>query len=474
MSEAKPGDIVRLTVETLGGRGDGVARLEGRPVYVPLAAPGDTADVLIGEKRGDGLAGRLMKLAGPGPARAEPPCPHYGECGGCALQHVSPETYAAWKGGLVGAELARHGFKAGLKDAPVRPMLAPLPGDPSALRRRVALAFHRLDGRVLAGFHARATRRVVPVGRCLLLTGALNRLIAPLAAWMETLLAEDERGQAALTDLGDGTVDLLLASPRAPGPDVLAAAAAFARQEGAARVSWRAHKGRFESAVEGDDDPRAGGDAEPLAQLAPCRVTVAGIAVDFPPGAFLQPCPWGEAALRALAVEGVGKAKRVADLFAGLGTFSLALAGTKGRIIHAYEGDAALARALSSSANRAGFSGKVTATARDLERRPLQPGELAGVDAVVMNPPRAGARAQSRILAQPMPAGPARLVMVSCNPATLARDAAELAAGGWRLEWAAPVDQFLYSPHVEAVALFTRAAGRPRRGGPGRAPAGRI
>ncbi len=466
----KPGDIVRLTIESLGGRGDGVARLSSVPVYVPLTAPGDVADVLIGEARGEGIAGRLMTLIESGPARQAAPCPYFGakagECGGCALQHVAPGAYAAWKGGLVEVELARHG----LGDIPVAPMQAPVPGEAGSLRRRVALAAHRLDGKMLVGFHARATRRVVPVASCLLLTPRLNRLIAPLGRLLDTVLGQGERGQAALADL-DGAVDLLLASPRAPTPKLRTVLAAFAAEQGVTRISWRAYRGRFSAEVGGEDEETApAGGAETMAQLGPCRVALAGVPVDFPPGGFLQPSRWGEAALQRLVVSGIGETKRVADLFAGLGTFSFALvgapAGQKKRTIHAFEGDAALARALRESANRAGFSGKIVAETRNLDRRPLFAGETGSFEAVVLNPPRTGARAQCEALVEAKPTGPSRLVMVSCNPATLARDARILVDGGWQVDGVTPVDQFPYSAHVEAVAVFTRTKAVVRRGGP--------
>ncbi len=458
--DAKPGDIVRLRFVALGGLGDGVARLGTVPVYVPLAAPGDTADVLIGARRGDGLAGRLMTLIAPGPSRQTAPCAYFGECGGCALQHVAPKPYAAWKGGLVAAELARHG----LGDVPVAPMQSPAPDDASALRRRVALALHRLDGNMLVGFHARGTRRVVPVASCLLLTPRLNRLIEPMGRLMNLVLAEGERGQAALADL-DGTADLLLASPRPPSPKTRAAIAAFAAEQGLARISWRAYRGRFAAEVGTEDEETVeSGGAETIAQIAPCRVALAGTAVDFPPGGFLQPSRWGESALQRLVVAGAGEARRVADLFAGLGTFSFALAARKKRTIRAVEGDPGLARALRESANRAGFSGKVAVDARNLDRRPLLAGELGPFDAAVLNPPRAGARAQCAALAELKSDGPSRLVMVSCHPATLARDARVLVDGGWRADGVTPVDQFPYSAHVEAVAVFTR----PVRRRPGR------
>lgn len=432
------GETVRLTVEGLGGLGDGIARHRGIPVYVPLAAPGDVADVLIGAKRGDGLAGRLMALVEPGDARRSPPCPHYGECGGCAVQHLTPETYIRWKSGLVGAALARHELAAD-----VSPMEAPPALDVSALRRRATFAAERRGGPIAIGFNARATRKIVPIGRCLLLTAALNRLLGVLPEVMEVFLGEGERGQIAVTDLG-GAADVLVVAPRAPGPRAREHAAALAARHGLARVSWR----------------YASPESVPETVLArePCRIALAGTDVDFPPGGFLQPSAWGEATLQRLVVEGMGAGGRIADLFAGIGTFSLALARALGRgrwSLAAFERDPALADALRAAANRAGLSGKLAVERRDLDRRPLLDDTLRDLDAAVLDPPRTGAKAQCQILARAQ--GPRRVVMVSCNPATFARDARILQDGGWKLERVTPVDQFLYSAHLELVGVFSRS-----------------
>ncbi len=287
-AKARAGDIVRLTIEGLGGLGDGIARHQGVPVYVPLAAPGDIADVLLEGPRGDGVAGRLMTLARAGETRRAPPCPYFGACGGCALQHLAPDIYSRWKEGLVGAELARHSLAAD-----IRPMRAPASDDPLALRRRAVFSAENRDGAVEVGFNARATRKIVPIGRCLLLTPALDHLIGALPELMETFLADGERGQAAVTDLA-GSVDVLVVAPRPPGRHARERIAAIAARPGRgatfsargnsparhriARVSWRAVK-----------DENAAPDT--TVQHEPCRVSLGGASVVFPRTDFFSRAP---------------------------------------------------------------------------------------------------------------------------------------------------------------------------------------
>jgi 23S rRNA (uracil1939-C5)-methyltransferase len=432
------GDVVRLTIEGLGGLGDGLARHRGAPVHVPLTAPGDVADVLIGPKRGDGYAGRLMAVVAPGADRRAPPCPHYGECGGCATQHLTPESYIRWKESLVGGALARHKI-----DADIRPMRMPESGDSRGLRRRATFVAEQRAGQVAVGFNARSTRKIVPIARCLLLTEALNRLLDTLPELMAAVLADGERGQVAATDLA-GAADVLVIAPRAPGAGVREQIAALATRHDLVRVSWR-----------GSD---AGDEPETLVQRAPCRIVLGGVAVDCPPGGFLQPSVWGEVTLQRLVCESVGKAGRYADLFAGIGTFALSLAegfGSSRWALSAFERDPLLARALREATNRAGLAGRLAVAARDLDRRPLLDDELRDFDGLVLDPPRTGAKAQCQILARGQ--GPERIVMVSCNPATFARDARILRDGGWTIECVTPVDQFPYSAHLELVAVFARS-----------------
>jgi 23S rRNA (uracil1939-C5)-methyltransferase len=406
-------ETVELEIERLGARGDGIARHQGRNVYVPFTAPGDRVRVVLAGARGEGIAARLVEIVRPSPARAHPVCRHFGACGGCTLQHVGADAYAEAKRATVVEALARHGLGA----APV----APLQRLPPGTRRRARFAVRR--GRI--GFQARASHDVVALEECAVLAPAIVALLPALRG----LRGND--GYAVT--LADSGLDVVAERRAAPDLAALEALAAFAERCDLARLSWR-----------GDGAPL------PVAARRPVRVVLHGVPVDPPPDAFLQATPEAEATLAGLVLAGLGGAERVADLFAGIGTFTFALA-SRARV-HAVEGDAPALAALRAAANRAGRS-RITAEARDLEARPLAPEELAAYDAVVLDPPRAGAQAQTAALAR---STVPRVIAVSCNPATFARDAAQLVAGGYRLEGVVPVDQFLWSPHVELVAVFVR------------------
>lgn len=355
------------------------------------------------------------------------------------MQHLADHAYRAWKRGQVAIELGHRG----LANAPLDPLIAvPAPTTDDAGRRRAIFAAVKRAGEVILGFNARGSDQVVDIDRCLLLTPAINRRLEPLSRLFAELLGNGERGQAVVTDL-DGAVDVLLVLPRALDLAGRERAAIFAERADVARVAWRA---------------KDAGAADPIAHRRPCRAVFGAVTVDFPPGAFLQPSAAGEAALRTLVLEGIGEAARVADLFAGLGAFTFALAGRpglgRGWRVHAVEGDPTLVDALARAADRAGLAGRVTSEARDLERRPLTVPELESLDAVVFDPPRPGARPQAQAMAAARRL--ARVVAVSCNPATFARDARILVDGGFVLERVTPIDQFVFAPHVEIVGLFRR------------------
>jgi 23S rRNA (uracil1939-C5)-methyltransferase len=406
-------EIVELEIERLGARGDGIARHRGRTVYVPFTAPGDRVRATLTGARGEGVSARLIELLRPSDARAVPSCRHFGTCGGCAFQHVAADAYAAAKRSLVVEALARHG----LGEAPVEPLQRLPPGT----RRRARFAVE--GGRI--GFQARASHRLVALEECAVLAPAIVALLPALRR-----LRNNAGFSVTLADTG---LDVVAERQKAPDLGELEALAAFAEANDLARLSWR-----------------LGDETVPVAQRRPVRVALHGVPVDLPPDAFLQATPEAEAALAALVLARTEGAARVADLFAGIGTFTFALAGSAR--VHAVEGAAPALAALRGAANRAGLA-RVSAEARDLEARPLLPEELAAYDAVVFDPPRAGAKAQAEALAR---SSVPRVVAVSCNPATFARDAAALVAGGYRLECATPVDQFVWSPHVELVAAFAR------------------
>ncbi len=417
--------LVELVIEGVGRFGDGVAMHEGKPVYVPYTAQGDLVLVRIEGKRGDGMAGLLIEVLEPGPIRAEPPCRHFGACGGCALQHLSPESYQSWKRGLVAVALARQGFT----DLP----LAPLVTIPPGTRRRAAFAFARVGNGVMLGFNARATHKVVDIEECLLVEPRLAALLPPLRAMLSEVVPPSRSGDVVLTQVDDG-LDVLIEVEATLDLFDREKLTVFAEANDLSRLSWRR--------------PGAGG-AEPLVVRRPATVRLGDVAVELPPGAFLQPSVEGERIIAALVAAAVGDAPSVVDLFAGCGTLTFPLAH-KAKV-HAVEGDVAALAALKSAADHTRLP--ITTEARDLARRPLLPDEMKRFAAAVFDPPRAGAPDQADQLAK---GGPSLVVAVSCNPVSFAHDARLLAEGGYQLQAVTPIDQFPWSAHVEMVGVFKR------------------
>jgi len=418
-----------LVIDAIGARGDGVARCGGEAVYVPFTAPGDRARVRLGERRGEGRAGELVELLQPG-ARATPLCPHFGVCGGCALQHLAEAAYVEAKTQLVTAALRQHRLVAA--------EIAPLERVPPGTRRRTRFAVQRpraASAPTIIGFMGRASHRVVDMKVCAVLHPALVALAGALRQAASRFWAPGATGAATAT-LSDTGIDLLLDLAALPDLAMLEALAAFAEAQDLARLSWRA--------------PGAA-EPTPAAIRRPPRVVFSGVPVELPPDAFLQASAEAEAMLVRDVLAGIGSAERVVDLHAGLGTFSFALA--QRAAVHAVDGARPAVAALAAAAARAGLH-RLGSECRDLEARPLLPEELARFDAAVFDPPRAGAKHQAAVLAR---APLHRVVAVSCNPASFARDARLLVDGGFRLTRVQPIDQFLWSPHVELVAWFERS-----------------
>ncbi len=418
--------LVELAIESIGARGDGIGRADGRLVYVPLTVAGDRLRVELERPRGDGYAGRIIELLAEGPGRVPAPCPQFGQCGGCSLQHVEDGRYAAWKEEQLRTALARRGFA----DPPLRPLLRIAPGT----RRRANLTAERAGRSVHLGFHARESHRVVDAAGCLVLTPALSVLLSPLRDALLAMLVDGERVEVTATATDSG-VDLLMKGKRPLSLESREALAALAAGADLARITWRA-----------DRSP-----PDPVVIRRPARIAFAGVAVDLPPGAFLQPTVPGEAALVEAVSQALSGCRQVADLYAGCGTFTFPLA--HGARVHAVEGDAEAIGALAGAARRAVLGQTIATEHRDLASDPLTEEELKRFDGVVFDPPRAGAKAQAERLAR---STVPKAVAVSCDPATFARDARILVDGGYRLLEATPIDQFIWSPHVEIVALFVR------------------
>jgi 23S rRNA (uracil1939-C5)-methyltransferase len=403
-----------LRITRLGAQGDGIAQTPDGPVYVPFTLPGERVAARVDAQRGE-----LTEVLDAAPDRIPPVCVHYGSCGGCALQHLASTSYLEWKRQRVVDALAQASVAAEVE--PVRAF------DPRS-RRRATFAALRTGRHVRFGFRRAHSHEVIALSECPVLAPPLEAAIQSLRELCAGLLPQGEtRVAVTLCDNGLDVAFLPEGKARAMLSPALAVEAGKA---GILRMTWRGDV-LFSSAVP--------------------RVTLSGVALDLPPGAFLQAVGAAEAAMAALVVDGIGRARKVADLFAGLGTFSFALA-RKAAVV-AVESDRAALAALAKAARGASGLKPIATLARDLMREPLAPMELNAFDAVVFDPPRAGAMAQAQALAR---SKVSRIVAVSCNPATFARDARALIDGGCRLANIVPVDQFAFSPHVELVAHFLR------------------
>lgn len=404
--------MAEVTIEQLGRRGDGIAP---GPVYVPRTLPGER---VVGEIR-DGQIVSPTILA-PSPERVAAPCPHYTGCGGCDLQHATAAFVAGWKAERVKKALAKHGLAA-----PIRHIAT----SPPESRRRATFAARRTKTGVIAGFHGRRSETLVAVDQCRVLTPGLRRAL-PIVAALAAAGASRKGTLAVTATETESGLDMAVRGGKPADHDLAARLVAVASGYDLARLSW---------------------EDEILMQAAQPVVSLGGARVALPPGAFLQATAAGEAALQASVAEAVAPADRVADLFAGCGTFALPLAAAAE--VHAVEMNAAMLAALSHAA-RTMLGLRPLSTARqDLFRTPVSDRELDRFDAVVIDPPRAGAAAQCSALAA---ASVGRVAMVSCDPESFARDVATLVAGGFGLSWIDIVDQFRWSPHVELAAALVR------------------
>ncbi len=391
----------------LAARGDGITA-DGR--FVPLAAIGDSVDFAVDPPR-------II----PGPHHADAACAHYPACGGCQLQHLNDGAYTDF----VMDRLLRV-LPAGLP-AQTHPVAL----SPPRSRRRASLKALKRNGRLSLGFHSEGTHALVDIADCPLLVPELMALLPPLRALLKARLKDGQGAGIAMTLCDDG-VDLLLANVSAEGLAAIEALSEFAATHDLARLS-----------VEGP------GGIDTLVERRAPTLIMGGVAVPMPVAPFLQATREGEAALVAAVLAAVGDTARVADLFCGLGTFALPL--SQHAAVLAVDAAGPAVMALGVAARRAGR--RVEVQHRDLFRRPLAGKELSGFDAIVFDPPRAGAEAQARALAA---SAVPLVVAVSCNPNSFGRDAKILVEGGYTLTSLWPVAQFRWSSHVELVARFDR------------------
>ncbi|WP_193143331.1 class I SAM-dependent RNA methyltransferase [Meridianimarinicoccus sp. MJW13] len=404
--------MAELTINRLGHLGDGIAD-EG--TLVPLSLPGEVV-------RGEVTGGRMEApaIVTPSAERVAAPCRHFPACGGCGLQHGADGFVAGWKEGVVRAALTARKVAAEFR---------PIVTSPARSRRRAVLSGRRTKKGALVGFHARRSDTVIEVPECLLVTPAI--LAARETLIEMTRAGGSRKGEIAYTVTETrGGLDVAATGGKPMDPALNADLVRLAHAGRLARLSW---------------------NGEPVVTLTAPQVAFDGVAVTLPPGAFLQATVAGETALRNGVTQAVGAARQIADLFAGCGTFALPL--SRRAQVHAVEGDGAMIAALDAGWRAGQDLHAVSGEVRDLFRRPLMAGDLKRFDAVVIDPPRAGAQAQvTELAASTVPV----VAAVSCNPVSFARDAEILIAGGFRLDWVQVVDQFRWSPHVELVARFVR------------------
>jgi 23S rRNA (uracil1939-C5)-methyltransferase len=425
-ADNRTADKVELAATAMGGQGDAVADWQGKRVFVPFALPGERVRAQLRPAAGGDLAATDIEVLERSSDRITPACRHFGTCGGCALQHWAEPAYRGWKVDLVRQALGHRGLAL--------PERLESVFVPAATRRRAEFAVLKQGGNLQLGFHAGGSSAIVDQRECPILAPALVDLVPVLRDVLPGILRENESADILTTGTITG-LDLLISTDDAPNAARRGALARFAAENNVARIGWQAKRGT----------------PEPIVLLRTPQVKFGDVVVDLPVPSFLQPSAEGEAALKSAVLAMIGKPKRIAELYAGCGTFTFDLAriGT----VHAVEGSKPALAALNQAAKRAQLSHRITTEARDLEHAPLTFQELKNVDAVVFDPPRAGAKAQAEMLAK---ARVKRIVGISCNPATFARDARTLVDGGYDLAAITIVDQFIWSPHVELVAEFRR------------------
>jgi len=405
-----------LHIDRLGHRGDGVARAGDAEIYVPYTLEGETVSI---ERAGN--RARLVEIVEASPDRVEPVCRHFGHCGGCQVQHLATPAYLEWKRRLVADALAARGI-----DHPVEPVRSTA----RAGRRRAEFAAVGTAKGTAFGFHERFSDHIVDLDTCPLLVLRLADALPRLRTFAGGFVTRRQARLQVLDTASGLDVNVVLPPKTRLDRKAERRLLAAALDAGLARLSV---------------------DGETLIETAPPLVEAGRARIKPPPGGFLQASAEAEGVLAGLVTEAVGGADRVADLFCGAGTFALRLAETAK--VRAVEADRSALAALKEAANHASGLKSLDVQARDLFRSPLRPEELTGFDAVVFDPPRAGARAQAEELAR---SKVETVVAVSCNPATLARDLASLREGGFEIRRITPVDQFVFSHHVEVVAVLSR------------------
>ncbi|MCF8474132.1 MAG: hypothetical protein K9G26_05480 [Emcibacter sp.] len=416
---------MRIKIDHIGAGGDGVAMGSDGPIYVPYAVDGDDIEIKF-----KGKQAHISHIHTPSSYRTTPKCKHFGRCGGCALQHVSPDYYISWKQKQIKLALGHRGFED----------ITILPPEISKLGSRRRARFSVLGqgkGIALVGFSEKSSHNIVNVTECPVLDPKILALTDDLRKFLGKALAKNQK-MAIQVNLADNGLDIVFEMAGEPDLEMRMDSAAFADVQDIARICWL-------------DTRLKKPFNEILCERRKPYVTFDGRQVYIPSGAFLQATKEGEEALSGYVKHALKNVGKIVDIFSGCGTFAIALISDHG--VHAVDGNLEMVTALKNSANRMGRIRNLTTEVRDLFLRPLLVHELKNYDGVVIDPPRAGAREQIEEIAK---SDIKNIVMISCNPATFARDARRLVDGGFIMGDILPVDQFLYAAHLEVVASFSR------------------
>lgn len=406
---------MKLTIYEMGSKGEGTAHTQSGVVHVPFALPGETVNAAV-----NGNRATVMSVLEASADRIEPACRHFETCGGCALQHWALGPQLEWKRQLVVDALAQRGI-----DAQVGKIIAAGQGE----RRRAVFSVREEKGRKQVGFNASQSHTIVPIDQCVVVAPAIIAAMQIVRDLANLMPIKKDGGHISVTLTTSG-LDVSMTGLEKVSTDLRTQMSSFAVSRDLARLSI---------------------EEDVIVENRRPIIHFGQVAVSPPPGGFLQACASIESAIAAELTNHFAKCKSVADLFSGSGAFAFQIA--KAAPVHAIEGDAAAVAAI--DRGRRGLQGfkAITVEQRDLFRRPLILNDLKAYDAVIFDPPRAGAEDQARMLAK---SKVKKIAAVSCNPATLARDLRILIDGGYVLKSVTPYDQFLYSPHVEAVALLER------------------
>ena len=416
--------FIEVEIHSLGALGDGCGYHEGKPVYVPFTLEGDLVEAQVVQENSKLIRGRLKRVIEPSPRRVRPLCRHFASCGGCQLQHLEEEGYYSFKKALLETAVERADYSAMLVEEPVKVG--------AFSRRRVNLKVKIQGKRVLLGFYQHKSHKVVDLEECPVVAQRITSLFTPIRKLISQLNSPEQVSQISLT-ISDGNVLMTVKSAARPGHADRTLLREMSQREKLAGILWERNAGPFK-----------------VFQEEPFTLDCGGVHVSLPERAFIQATDQGQEAIAGIIQEETADSTAVIDLYSGCGAYSFPLAKA-GHVVRAVEGDRDMVHAMQQAIESNGLDDRISCEARDLFREPVGGAQLRDYDAIVVNPPRNGAEPQVEAIGKsevPL------VVIVSCNPVTLERDAKILNAHGYKMKRAVPVDQFFWTTHLESVVVF--------------------